>query len=466
MPLLLTADNRSWIDRWRDDGSLAARVESLTSAQAQEFLTLWEVWARPNQAIPAGMGESFRVWMFRAGRGAGKTRAGAEACRFMTEQVGRIALVAPTAADVRDVIVEGESGIMSVFPEDQRPDYEPSKRRITFRNGALAFTYSAEEPERLRGPQHGWAWIDEPASMALGKEMLDNLLLGLRLGERPWTMVTGTPKPLAWLRELAERPDTVSTTGSTFDNQRYLAQGFIEDIRSRYEGTRLGRQELYAEFLDDVEGALWSDQILNEHRLSGFDLSRPWESLNAHLSAAGRPVRADRRPWRIVVAVDPPGETAECGIVVAAGPVNGRAGVDHAVVLEDGSMAGRPEAWGKQVAAMARKWRAERVVVEANQGGDMTRATIAAVDPGLRIEKVTARASKAARAEPISAQYERGMVHHVGFLPLLEQQMTTWVPSDARSPDRIDALVHAVTSLLSPGAQVRASVSSVASRRL
>jgi phage terminase large subunit-like protein len=166
------------------------------------------------------------------------------------------------------------------------------------------------------------------------------------------------------------------------------------------------------------------------------------------------------------VAVDPPGETAECGIVVAAGPVNGRAGVDHAVVLEDGSMAGRPEAWGKQVAAMARKWRAERVVVEANQGGDMTRATIAAVDPGLRIEKVTARASKAARAEPISAQYERGMIHHVGFLPLLEQQMTTWVPSDARSPDRIDALVHAVTSLLSPGAQVRASVSSVASRRL
>lgn len=441
-------------------------LNRLSPAQARRLRYDWSLNRRPAQTIPEGMGTDYRAWILRAGRGFGKTRTGAETTRVMVENVERIALIAPTAADIRDVMIEGESGLMSVFPPDQRPVYVGSLRRVNFYNGSFAITYSAEEPERLRGPQHEWAWIDEPASMRYGEDLLSNLLLGLRLGVHPWLLITGTPKPVRWLRKLSDEATTWTTTGSTFDNARNLSSAFIEDIRSRYEGTRLGRQELYAEFLDDVEGALWSDQLLNQHRLAGFDMNRPWESLNAHLTASGLPARADRRPWRVVVAVDPPGETAECGIVVAAGPVNGRAGVDHAVVLEDGSMAGRPEAWGKQVAAMARKWRAERVVVEANQGGDMTRATIAAVDPGLRIEKVTARASKVARAEPVSAQYERGMVHHVGFFPMLEQQMTTWVPTDAKSPDRIDALVHAVSTLLTASGQVRASVSSVASRRL
>lgn len=463
--LLQTADNRSLIDRWRDDETLAGRVEALTPEQSAQFLTLWDVWSRTNQRVPDGMGERFRVWMFRAGRGSGKTRAGAETCRLVSEQVSRIALIAPTAADVRDVIVEGESGIMSVFPSSERPTYEPSKRRVTFHSGAVAFTYSAEEPDRLRGPQHGWAWVDEPASMPHGQAMFDNLLLGLRLGATPWTMVTGTPKPLKWLRELSDRPETVTTTGSTFDNERYLARGFIEDVLGRYEGTRLGRQELYAEWLEDVEGALWTQAIIDNSRISTFDPSRPWESLNTWLIAAGMVPHQDRRLWRTIVAVDPPGETAECGIVVAAAPTQGHAGIDHVVILEDASMAGRPEEWGRQVAAVARKWNAERVVVESNQGGDMTRATISAVDPSLRIEKIHAKISKSARAEPVSALYERGLVHHAGFLPLLESQMTTWIVGE-KSPDRLDALVHAVSALVTVQAKVQASVRSVASRRL
>jgi phage terminase large subunit-like protein len=258
----------------------------------------------------------------------------------------------------------------------------------------------------------------------------------------------------------------VTTTGSTYENASNLAQGFITDVLSRYEGTRLGRQELYAEFLDDVEGALWTEKIIDRARIATFDHGKPWQSLNAWLGGRDRPAVLDRRAWRIVVAVDPPGETAECGIVVACAPTQGQAGVDHCVVLEDASLAGRPEEWGAQVAAAARRWNAERVIVESNQGGDMTRATIQAVDPGLRVEKVTATVSKAARAEPVSALYEKGFVHHSGFLPILEQQMCNWVPGVSKSPDRVDALVHAVASLLSERVQRAAVVRSPSNRRI
>ena len=462
MPILRIDDNRSQIDRWRDSGELAGIVEALSNDEAHAFQYLWEVWARGNQKIPDGMGDRFRMWLFRAGRGSGKSRSGAEACRLMSESVERIALIAPTAADVRDVMIEGDSGLLSVFPPDERPVYEPSKRRVTFSNGARAFAYSGEEPERLRGPQHFWAWVDEPASMPRGRETFDNLLFGLRLGSNPWVMVTGTPKPVQWLRELEAREDTITTVGSTYDNQQFLAPTFIEDMLGRYEGTRLGRQELYAEWLEDVEGALFTQQMLDASRLAVFDLSRPWESLAQHTGIT----YTDRRPWRTIVAVDPPGETAECGIVVACAPVQGQAGVDHCVLLEDASIAGRPEEWGKQVASVARKWNAERVVVEANQGGDMTRATIQAVDQGLRIEKITAKVGKAARAEPVSALFERGMVHIAGFLPQLESQACAWVPGISKSPDRLDAMVHAVATLLTEKPVVRASVRSATQRRI
>lgn len=437
-------------------------LNDLTEIEAQQMFYEWEYWARPNQQIPEGMGDRFRIWFFRAGRGAGKSRSGAEACRAMCETVERIALVAPTAADVRDVMIEGDSGIMSVFPPGQRPTYEPSKRRVTFHNGSRAYAYSGEEPERLRGPQHGWAWVDEPASMPNGKDALDNLLLGLRLGKTPWVMLTGTPRPHPWLRELASRSDTCTTTGSTYENASNLASGFIDDVLARYEGTRLGRQELYAEWLEDTEGALFTQQMLDATRLQSFDPAQPWRSLAEGTGLAF----TDRRAWKIIVAVDPPGETAECGIVVACAPVQGRAGVDHVVLLEDASIAGRPEEWGAQVASAARKWGAERVVVESNQGGDMVRATIQAVDQNLRVEKITAKISKAARAEPVSALWERGLVHIAGFLPQLEQQMTSWVPGISKSPDRLDAMVHAVAQLLTERPVVRASVRSATSRRI
>lgn len=447
-------------------GLWAEFVANLTDDEAAQLLWEWEYWAHPNQQIPDGMGIDYRIWLIRAGRGAGKTRAGAETTRIMIEYVDRIALVAPTAADARDTMVEGESGLLSVFPPDQRPTYEPSKRRVTFHNGARASTFSADEPERLRGPQHGWAWIDEPASMPKGQDAIDNLLLGLRLGDRPWAMMTGTPKPARWLRALADRPDTITTTGSTLDNRANLAEGFIADILARYEGTRLGRQEIDAEWLDDVEGALWTEQIIDSTRIASWNPTKPWQSLNSWLAAGNTPTVLDRRPWQVVVAVDPPAATAECGIVVASAPVQGRAGTDHAVILEDASISGRPEEWGAQVVAAARRWDAAKVIVESNQGGDMVRATIHAVDPSIRIEPVHAKVSKAARAEPISALYERRLVHHAGFMPLLESQMITWVPGAEKSPDRMDALVHAVSHLLPDRPASRASVRSAANRRL
>lgn len=447
-------------------GQWRPMLDALSDQEAEALLYDWSYWARPNQREPEGMGDQYRLWFFRAGRGAGKTRTGSEQVRTMCESVERIALIAPTAADVRDVMIEGDSGIMSVFPPHQRPEYEPSKRRVTFHTGARAYAYSGEEPDRLRGPQSGWMWMDEPAAMPNGGEVLDMALLGLRLGKSPWALITGTPKPHPWLRAIAERADTFTTTGSTYENASNLAEGFIDDILNRYEGTRLGRQELYAEFLDDVEGALWTEPIIDRARLATFDHGKPWTSLNAWLTAGGRPAMLDRRAWRTIVAVDPPGETAECGIVVACAPTQGRAGVDHCVILEDASLAGRPEEWGAQVAAAARRWGAERVIVESNQGGDMTRATIQAVDPDLRVDKITAKVSKAARAEPVSALYEKGCVHHSGFLPALEQQMTNWVPGVSRSPDRLDALVHAVASLLTEQPTVRASVRSATQRRI
>lgn len=463
MPILKFDDNRSLVERAIDEGEIEALIESLGQEQAAAFLFDWEAWARKNQQVPAGMGERFRVWFFRAGRGSGKSRAGAEAVRMMVEsgQAKRIALVGPTAADVRDVMIEGESGLLSVFPSSERPQWQPSIRRVTFSNGAMATSYSADEPDRLRGPQHDLAWIDEPASMNRGQEALSNLLLGLRLGTSPWVIMTGTPKPVPWLRELAERADTLTTTGTTFDNQRYLAPTFIEDIVNRYDGTRLGRQEIEAEWLEGSENALWTQEMIDRHRIGFFDPADPWASLSRYLD---RPI-SDRRQWRTIVAVDPPAEIAECGIVVATAPTQGQAGRDHAVILEDCSIAGRPEEWGARVAEAAHRWNAERVVVESNQGGDMARATITAVDPQLRIEKIHAKVSKAARAEPISALYERGFIHHLAFLPMLEAQMISWVPGE-RSPDRMDALVHAVASLLTAQPIGRASVRSAASRRI
>lgn len=428
----------------------------------------WSLWRRPNQSRPTG---DWRTWLILAGRGYGKTRTGAESIRdavYSTDpstRARRVGLIAATAADGRDVMVEGESGLLAVHPPAMRPTYEPSKRRLTWPNGAIATVYSADKPDRLRGPQHDLIWGDEPASWRFGEQAFDNAIFGLRLGRRPVMILTGTPKPTRWLRVLAERDDCVVTKGSTYQNIANLPPTFVADVLGRYEGTRLGRQELHAEFLDDVEGALWTELVIDSGRIAEFDRRRPWTSINAWLVALGEPMLADRRAWRTVVAVDPPGETAECGIVAGSAPVQGKAGRDHAVVIEDASMTGRPEEWGAAVVACARRVGAERVVVESNQGGDMVRSTVHAVDPTVRVEKIRADESKQARAEPVSALYERRFVHHHGHFPMLESQMVTWVPGESRSPDRLDAAVHLIRELLRDVAHRPTKVHNPASRR-
>lgn len=444
-------------------GEMDTLIAALSPELRAQLKYKWEFWRRPDQIRPPG---GHRFWYTKCGRGWGKTRVGAEETREAIKLTGSIALVGPTTQDIRKFMIEGVSGLHSVFPPDQRPHYEPSKIQVTFHNGAIAGLYTAEEPLRLRGPQHGFAWLDEPASFVHGKDVMDNLRFGLRLGRKPWAVLTGTPKPAVWLREFAAEPVVITTRGTLYDNIHNLAESFIEDILGRYEGTRLGRQEVHGEDLDDIEGALWQEKVLDRNRLATFDPADPLASINAWLLDQGRKPIKRTNVWRTIVAVDPPGETAECGIVVVTAPTQGRSGVDHAVVLEDASLSGPPERWGKQVASTARRWNAERVYVESNQGGDMTRATIHAVDPTIRVEKITAKISKGARAEPVSALYERGLVHHAGFFPLLESQMVSWVPGEGKSPDRIDACIHGIASLLIARSSFGSTVQSAVDRRI
>lgn len=375
--------------------------------------------------------------MILAGRGFGKTRTGAE---WVREQVklgeGRIALVAPTASDARDVMVEGESGLLSVcwsgdrsYRGDMlgRPSYEPSKRRLTWANGATATCFSAEEPERLRGPQHGKMWADELAAWKYLQDTWDMAMFGLRLGDRPQALVTTTPKPLKIFKTLIMDPKTVVTRGSTFDNAANLAGTFLKAIRDKYEGTRLGRQELYAEVMEEAEGALWSRQMVEDARHVG-----PIPELA-----------------RIVVSIDPATtnkeDSAETGIIAAG---LGRDGLGY--VLSDGSSRYSPGDWAKKSVAMFREFGADRFVAEGNQGGEMVRHTIKTEWAAAPITIVYASRGKAARAEPVAALYEQGKVKHAGQnLSTLEDQLCTWEPlSGMPSPDRLDALVWALTELM------------------
>lgn len=432
----------------------------------------WRWWARPTQLAPD---TNWRTWVVRAGRGFGKTRTGAEETRRRVRKglAGHISLIGATAADVRDVMVEGESGLLAVHPPGQAPEYEPSKRRLTWPNGATATCFSAEEPDRLRGPQSDWVWGDEPASWRSGVLAWDNAMFGHRLGADPRSMLTMTPRPLSWLKAIEAEQRTHVTNGSTYDNLTNLAESFIDMVLGRYEGTRLGRQELHALYLDDVEGALWQMATIEATRIARFDIFDPWRSLHVELNRVRlslglgiQPLADQRTPWRTVVGVDPPGETAECGIVVGAAPAHGKAGQHHAVIIDDMSLVGTPEIWGAQVVAAVHKHHAERVVVESNQGGDMVRSTIHNVDPDVTVTKVRASQSKYDRAEPISVLYSKGWVHHAGFFGDLETQLTTWVPTESKSPDRLDALVHLVNGLLTPMPSVRATAHSPVGRRI
>lgn len=383
----------------------------------------WSRRARPDQQPPSG---AWRTWLILAGRGWGKTRTGAEWVRSIVSagRARRVALVARTAADVRDVIVEGESGILAISPSHERPTWEPSRRRLTWPNGAIATTYSAEEPDQLRGPQHDAAWCDELAAWRY-PEAWDQLQMGLRLGDDPRVVVTTTPRPTDLVRALAASPTTRVTRGRTLDNVRNLAPGVVEALTARYGGTRLGRQELDGEILDDAPGALW--------RLAMFDASR---------------VDAAPTMRRVVVAIDP-AVTAhegsdETGLIVAGLGLDGRA-----YVLEDLSGVFPAEQWARRAVEAYRRHRADRIVAEVNQGGDLVASVLRAVDRAVPVAQVRATRGKALRAEPVAALYEQGRVSHVGLLARLEDQCVSWDPaSDSRSPDRLDALVWALTDLV------------------
>ena len=403
---------------------MEAAIAEMTNEEAEAYVCDWKEWARPNQIPPEW---PWDLWFLRAGRGFGKTRTGAEWVIDQAEELGkggRIALIGRTAADVRDVMVEGESGILECSASWFRPHYEPSKRRVTWPNGCMAICYSSEKPDAFRGPQHHKAWADELATWQYLRLALDNLLLGLRLGTHPQWVATTTPKPLKILKELQEDEGTALTTGSTYDNMANLSQVFRRTIVRRFEGTRLGRQELYAELMDEAEGALWKHSDIEDYRV------------------AKQPVML-----RIVVAIDPAvtsGESSDdTGIMVAG---IGRDQRGH--ILQDLSGRYTPRQWAKKSCDAYTEWEADMVIGEANNGGDLVEANIRTINTRIPFRKVHASRGKQARAEPIASLYEQGRVSHVGTFAELESEMCTWEPnSGMRSPSRLDAAVWALTEL-------------------
>jgi phage terminase large subunit-like protein len=369
-----------------------ALLGDLNTAERAALAYHWPAWARPSQLPPEG---DWRVWLFLAGRGSGKTRAGAEWVRMLVEQqsVMRIALVAPTAADARDVMVLGESGIIAVSTPWCRPLYEPSKRRLLWPNGAQAMLYSAEEPDRLRGPQHEAAWCDELCAWGKQEDTWDMLNFGLRLGSKPRTFVSTTPRPQPLLKSLLAMPGCAVTRGTTFDNAANLAQPFVNEIAARYKGTRLGRQELEGEILEDIEGALWSRDLLERCRI------RQCPSTDALK--------------RVVIGLDPSGSSGQAGS--AQGIVAAALGADGLFyVLEDASCAATPERWAQRVVELFDRVDADKIVLERNFGGDLGLAVLQQARRGLPIRMVTASRGKHVRAEPIALLYEQGRVKHVG----------------------------------------------------
>ena len=427
-----------------------SKLEDLTDEEADELLHTWELWARPNQLEPDALlpnGETWVTWLILAGRGFGKTRCGAETViKWVREgHCRRVALVAEDSADARDVMVEGESGILACSPRDFKPKYEPSKRRLTWPNGAVATLFSAEDFDSLRGPQFDGAWCDELCKWRYAQEAWDNLQFGLRLGEHPKQIVTTTPRPIRLLKDIILRTDTAITKGSTMENLVNLAPPFRKAVVDKYEGTRIGRQELNAEILDDVPGALWSRAMIDETRI------RPVDSVT--------PIALPHFE-RVIVSVDPAKEigdaAAETGIMVVGKDQNGKG-----YLLEDLSLSGSPEEWGRAAVMAYDDWAGDQIVYEANQGGEMVAAVLRQAakslkDEGLRtadfvpIKAVHATRGKYVRAEPVSQLYEQKKISHVGYFPELEDQLCEYTPDGSMgySPDRMDAMVWGFTELM------------------
>ncbi len=426
-------------------------IRRLGKAEALDLLYTWRgFWARPNQVAPEG---NWSIWLMLAGRAWGKTRTGAS---WLQEKVyppmggrgsRRVCLVARTAADVRDVMIEGESGLLATTHPLRRPVWKSSQRRLIWPNGAIGTTFSADEPDQLRGPQYEFAWCDELASWRYGTETWDNLQMILRLGSHPQAVITTTPRPTALVKRVIRGAGTVVTRGATFENKS-LPPSFIERLQSEFAGSRLARQELYAEVLDDNPAALWKRSRIDDLRI-------------------GKPAVPPLR--RIIVAVDPAvsanEKSDETGIIVAGLGIDGKA-----YVLDDLSLVASPAAWGATVVRAYIDWKADRVISEVNNGGDLVEANVRSAATQLEVSNVSYKAVRASRgklvrAEPVAALYEQGRVHHVGSFPKLEDQLCEWDPTGDYSPDRLDALVWALTELMLGARTAGAfTVSSVASR--
>ncbi|MEJ7933378.1 terminase family protein [Sphingobium sp. AN558] len=410
-------------------------LAGLDEAAAERLALDWRWHARPEQIAPDG---EWRIWLMMAGRGFGKTRAGAEWVREVAEgdPRARIAIVGATLGEARSVMVEGASGLLSIAPWWNRPAFAPALRRLIWPNGAMATLYGAAEPEALRGPQFSHGWADEIAKWPGGVTAWDNMMMGLRLGRKPRVLATTTPRPVPLVRALVAREgfDAIVTRGRTADNAAHLADGFVEAMMASYGGTRLGRQELDGELIEEVEGALWTRDLIERCRV-------------AHVPGRGDALALSR----VVVAVDPPASAHgdACGIVVA-----GTGGDGRAYVIADASIGGQsPEGWARAVAVAAATHGADKVVAEANNGGAMVESVLRAADAGLPVRLVHASRGKVARAEPVAALYEAGRVAHRGAFPQLEDEMCGLVMGGGyvgpgRSPDRADALVWALTELM------------------
>jgi len=413
---------------FESDEVVAEALDGLSDSQLEELNFDWRWCGRPDQILPVG---DWLFWLVLAGRGWGKTRTGAEAVRdWANNPLERILMIAPTAADVREVMIEGPSGLLSCYPQGERPTYNPSRHLVTFPSGAIAMTRSADEPERLRGPQFTKFWADELCSWRFAREAWDQIMFGFRLpGKSLQGVITTTPKPIPVLKEIITETATVVTRGSSYDNSANLSETYYRKVITPYEGTRLGRQEILAEILEDVPGALWTRGLIEAARIG-----------------IGR-VNIDTFV-RVVVAIDPAVSASdtsdETGIVVAALTSNG-----HVLILDDLTCRESPLTWARIAVNAYVSRRADRIVGEVNNGGDLVEANIRAVAPNVSYRAVRASRGKMVRAEPVAALYEQARVHHVGVFPNLEDQMCSFVPgSDQRSPDRMDALVWAVTELL------------------
>ncbi|MEI2805101.1 DNA-packaging protein [Albidovulum sp.] len=415
-----------------------AFLAGLTDEALMALPWLFEFWALPHQLAPEG---AWKTWVIMGGRGAGKTRAGAEWVRAQVEgsragdpgQARRVALVGETIDQVREVMIFGESGILACSPPDRRPAWEATRKRLVWPNGAVAEVYSAFDPDSLRGPQFDAAWVDELAKWKKAKETWDMLQFALRLGEHPRQVVTTTPRNVGVLKTIVKNPSTVLTQAPTEANRAYLAASFLEEVRTRYAGTRTEREELDGVLLEEAEGALWTTARLDAGRKAapgGFS--------------------------RIVVAVDPPvtghAGSDECGIVVVGALTEGPPSDWRAFVLEDATVRGAsPADWARAAIAAMDRHGADRLVAEVNQGGDLVETVVRQIDPMVPFRAVRASRGKTARAEPVAALYDQGRVHHAGSFHALEDQMCRMTVTGYEgqgSPDRVDALVWALTDLM------------------